>query len=194
MFGSIFCCFAYSLINAKYGDRFITLALFFTLIADFFLVICTEQHRLWGMVFFLGAQTVYAIRLQRKCPHRGFLICRIALIILAEGITLAVLKDKTDMLAVVSLCYYANLIVSIFEGFGQLTVSKLFPLGMLLFLLCDTVIGLQIATGEYLPVVTDSVLSKILYPGFNLAWLFYLPSQVLLALCTLKKVKTEEIS
>lgn len=193
MFGSIFCCFAYSLINAKSGDRFITLALSFTLIADYFLVICTEQQRLWGMVFFLGAQTVYAIRLQRRCPHRGFLIFRIALIILAEIITVAILKDKTDLLAIISLCYYANLIVSIFEGFSQMTVSKLFPFGMLLFLLCDTVIGLQIATGGYLSVSTDSLLLEILYPAFNLAWLFYLPSQVLLSLCTLKAVKTEEI-
>ena len=53
---------------------------------------------------------------------------------------------------------------------------------LVLFLLCDTVIGLQVMGGMYLPIDDGSLLSRILYPGFNLAWLFYLPSQVLLAL------------
>jgi hypothetical protein len=52
-----------------------------------------------------------------------------------------------------------------------------------LFLLCDTVIGLQVAAGGYLPIAQDSVLYGLLFSGFNLAWLFYLPSQVLIALC-----------
>ena len=49
------------------------------------------------------------------------------------------------------------------------------------------VIGLQVATSGYLPIEEGSVLNEILYPGFNLSWLFYLPSQVLLSLSSRNK-------
>ena len=60
--------------------------------------------------------------------------------------------------------------------------NKLFPIGLVLFLLCDTIIGLQMATGVYLPISEHSVIYKIIFTDFNLAWFFYLPSQVCIAL------------
>lgn len=189
MFGSIALCLVYALIHFCIADKFACGALAFTLIADYFLVLCAEQNRIWGMVFFLGTQTMYAVMLQHRRFNLKFLIARISLIIIAEIITITVLGNSTDLLAVISLCYYANLIMSIIEGFSQLSINKLFPIGMVLFLLCDTAIGLQIACGGYLPVASDSPLFAILYPGFNLAWSFYLPSQVLLALSVTKNIR-----
>ena len=47
--------------------------------------------------------------------------------------------------------------------------------------------GLQVMGGMYLPIGDGSLLSRILYPGFDLAWAFYLPSQMLLAVSLLPK-------
>ncbi len=196
MFGSILLCFLYALMHIKKGNRIAILALAGTVCADYFLVLSPQQEKLWGMLFFLCVQILYAVRLQLLRHNKAFLIIRIALTILAEIVVVIVLKDNTDALAMVSLAYYANLIISIAEGLSLIRINALFPIGMILFLLCDTVIGLQAIANGYLPVESSSILWQIIYPGFNLAWLFYLPSQVLLALsvhCD-KNINKEELS
>lgn len=60
--------------------------------------------------------------------------------------------------------------------------GKLLPLAFALFLLCDTVIGLQVASMGYLLIPEGSWVYRLIFSGWNLAWAFYLPSQVLLAL------------
>ena len=181
MFASIAFCLIFSAIYAKRANHFIVAALCFTLAADFFLVLCTEQQRLLGMVFFLGTQTMYAIHLQTRRFHWALLMARICLSATALTITALILRENADALALISLCYYANLIMNIIEGFTQFADNKCFPIGLVLFLLCDTVIGLQIMASTYIPVADTAILYQILYPNFNLAWFFYLPSQVLLA-------------
>ena len=57
----------------------------------------------------------------------------------------------------------------------------LLPVALVLFLLCDTVIGLQVASMGYLPIGEGSWLYRVIFPGWNMAWAFYLPSQVMLA-------------
>ena len=98
-----------------------------------------------------------------------------------------ILGEKTDALALVSICYYANLIMNIAESATQLQRKQLLPIALVLFILCDTVIGLQVAAGTYLPIAEGSLVHRIIFCGFNLSWLFYLPSQVLLSLCAKKK-------
>lgn len=181
-FISIVICFLYSLLEAKKSSAFIIGGLACTVIADLFLVVWTPVQRLWGMVFFLIAQTLYAIKLHSSSKNKKILITRVSLIVLAITVAFAVLKDKTDALAIISLCYYANLIVSIMEAFTLFNENKLFAIGLVLFLLCDTVIGLQVASGAYLPISESSIIHKIIFVDFNLAWFFYLPSQVLIAL------------
>ena len=39
--------------------------------------------------------------------------------------------------------------------------------------------------GEYVSLSPDALLYRLVNPGFNLIWAFYLPSQVLLALSLL---------
>ena len=50
-----------------------------------------------------------------------------------------------------------------------------------MFFLCDTVIGLQVASVGYL--ILPAWLTNALFGSFPLAWAFYLPSQVMIALC-----------
>ena len=174
-FVSVVLCFAFALAAGK--NRWIQAGLACTVAADFFLVLLGEK--LPGMVFFLAAQTVYACMLCKQHEKSAFLWGRVAAVAVIEGITLLVLRDKTDPLALISVAYYAILLGNLLQSFF---CKKLLSLAFLLFLLCDTVIGLQVAAGGYLPIGADTALYRILFMPFNLAWCFYLPSQVLLAL------------
>lgn len=186
-FVSIVICFLYCAAGGKRSDPLFVAALACTVGADFFLVICSPIQQLYGMICFLTAQTLYAIRLHWENKNKVLFIIRVVLILCAEVITVAVLKENTDALALISLAYYANLIMNIVVSFTLLHKSKLLPVGFVLFLLCDTVIGLQMGSGVYLHIPEGSVLHSIIFVGFNLAWFFYLPSQVLIALSSRRK-------
>lgn len=183
-YAAILLCFLFALAHIRYGDRWIIGGLFFTAIADFFLVVCSPIQQFWGMVAFLGTQSLYAVRLHRQNPKAWLLYLRIGLTVAAGVVTAVVLKEKTDGLAVISVCYYVNLIANIFMSFLRFRQNKVFAIALVLFLLCDTVIGLQVACGAYLPIGENTLLYRIIFLPFNLSWLFYLPSQVLIALCS----------
>ncbi len=160
------------------------LALVLTVCADYFLVWSIPQRQLPAMLFFLVAQLAYAARLWFMASakeRRSQLLARGALSVGVLIVTLAVLQKKTDALALVSMLYYANLILNVLFSFVRFRSRALLAIGFLLFLLCDTVIGLDLLNG-YLSIPADAFLYRIIRPGFNLAWAFYLPSQVLLAL------------
>lgn len=179
-YAAILLCFLFSF---TFGTEFwLVGGLLFTALADFCLVIVEPINRLGGMVFFLGAQICYGIWLHRKNPNKALLLSRIILTVAAAVITKAVLGEKSDALALVSVCYYANLIQNILSAFSRFQEQKTISIGLLLFLLCDTVIGLQVAAGTYLPIGAESALYKFLFMGFNLSWFFYLPSQICIAL------------
>ena len=177
-YAAIVLCGLYALLMGKKEALFLRLGVLLTVGADFCLVVCHPIQRLWGMVFFLGAQVMYALQLGGR-PWRWWL--RGAVSLCALVVTALVLRENTDALALVSVCYYGNLILNLLFAF--LNKNRMLGIGFVLFLLCDTVIGLQVAAGGYLPIAQESVLYGLLFSGFNLAWLFYLPSQVLIALC-----------
>ena len=179
-FLSIVLCFGFALVS--WGDKFIISGLACTVVADLFLVVWQPQQQLWGMVCFFCAQSLYAVKLQRMKHSKVLGIVRIALTGIGALVTVLVLRDKTDALAVISVCYYANLIMNIVQSMINFKKVPLLAIGFVLFLLCDTVIGLQVAAGGYLPISQESLLYRILFMDFFLSWFFYLPSQVLIAL------------
>ena len=187
---SIVLCFLFALQGIK-SSPLLTAGLACTVGADFCLVVCDPIQRLWGMVFFLGAQTFYAIHLHRKQPNKLLLWIRLALTAVAAIVAVVVLKENVDPLALVSVCYYANLILNAIVAFTQWRNSKLLPIAFVLFILCDTIIGLQVASTGYLPIAEGSWLHNLIFSGFNTAWLFYLPSQVLISLCSMRKGETK---
>lgn len=180
-FASVVLCFIYSLPCLPVSPH-VAAGLGLTVCADFFLVLCPATERIWGMVFFLGAQSVYAAHLHGRLKRRSLLVFRACLTAAAIAVTVTVLGENTDALATVSLCYYAFLLVNILCAYLRFKKNRLFALGLTLFLLCDTVIGLQVAAEGYLPIAEGSWLHSLIFSGFNLAWFFYLPSQVLIAL------------
>ena len=72
--------------------------------------------------------------------------------------------------------------------------SPLFAIGLVLFLLCDTIIGINVASGAYITISEASLLYKITHLPFDLAWVFYIPSQAFIALSLHTKVdKTNNV-
>ena len=183
-YSAIILCFLFALVNFKSPLMIAGLAM--TLGADFCLVICEPIQQLWGMVFFLMAQTFYAIKLHRQGLCKGLLIARLGASVAAVIISFSVLRENADALALVSMCYYVNLIMNLICAFARFRDNKWMAIGFVLFLLCDTVIGLQVAAGGYLPIPEGSMIHRIIFSGFHLSWFFYLPSQVMLALCARK--------
>lgn len=184
-FGSIILCFVFALLNFK--TPLVILGLAFSVCADFCLVVCDPIQQLWGMVFFLFAQTFYAVMLHRQSLHRGFLIARLAVSVSVEALAILILREKTDALALVSMLYYVNLIMNMVCAFARFRVNRLLAIGFVLFIFCDTVIGLQVASGGYLSIPEGTFIHNLIFSGFHLSWFFYLPSQVLIALSTLKE-------
>lgn len=190
-YSGIILCFLFALICSGKSNLLMVAGLACTVGADFFLVVCSPIQQLWGMVFFSATQTFYAVKLHLSHKNRAILLIRLLLIAAIELVAVLILGDNVDALAIVSVCYYANLFVNIVAAFTQWRGNKLLPIGLVAFILCDTVIGLQVAAGGYLPIPEGSALHNFLFMDFNLSWFFYLPSQVLIALSSLPKGDAE---
>ena len=166
------------------------LALLLTVCADWFLVLPSPPNQLPGMVFFSLAQLAYAAVLWLTEPsprrRRGQLWIRALLSAVAVTATILVLGKGTDTVALISLFYYANLILNLILAWTQLPGQAVMAVGLTLFLGCDTLIGLAFLDG-YVPVSEASLIYHVIHPGFDLAWAFYLPSQMLLAVSLLPR-------
>ena len=180
-YAAVCLCFAFVLLHLRQANYYILGGLALTLCADWFLVVQRPQEKLTAMCFFLGAQTVYALLLHRRVRSRNLLWARIAVVVIAEAVTVLVLRGNTDPLALVSLAYYGMLAMNIVCGFKGYRKEPLMAWALVLFFLCDTVVGLQVAADGYLTL--PAWLYNAVFCGFPLDWLFYLPSQVMLALC-----------
>lgn len=178
------CLFSLALAEKSRAFLYTQTALVFTVAADYFLVLRPEAKQLPAMIFFSLAHIAYLLRLYNedtgKTRNTVRLVTHAGLSLLVLIVTAAVLGENCDALALVSMFAFTNLALN--TVFAQITLRKnpLIAVGLLLFLLCDTVIGL-IFLKNYLPIPADSALYSILYPGFDLAWAFYLPAQALLA-------------
>lgn len=186
-FTSIVLCFLFATLHLSRKNYLMVLGAILTVGADFCLVICDPIQQLGGMVFFLFAQSCYATHLYRAYGSRSLLALRLIVSVLVIPITFLVLQAQTDALALVSMVYYTNLVMNLIAAIHHRKHCPLMIPAFLLFILCDTVIGLQVATSGYLPIAETSLLHSLLFSPFPLAWFFYLPSQVLLVLHSRKE-------
>ena len=175
----------------KNYNYLITIGLFFTLLADLFLVVLgNEDLRAYGMFFFVFTQLSYGIYLifnDRKHIVPS-LIIRGAINILTIIIGLIVLKEKADPLSIFSIIYFANLISNIVVCFLNIKKLYFFLIALLLFLLCDLFVGFTTANGIHFTYEDGTFLYYLVNANFNFAWLFYIPSQTLIAITTYKVV------
>ena len=187
------CLFCILFAEKSLSYLFTQIALLCTVGADFFLVYLDEIQQLPAMIFFSVVQIAYFLRLYfedgNKTRRKVHLIVRASLSVAIILITLLVLGENSDAVAPVSMFYYVNLVLNAIFAFIFFKKNPVFAIGLLLFILCDTVIGFSLID-TYLPLAEDSFIYKIIYPGFDLAWAFYLPSQALLAVSLLPKHKS----
>jgi hypothetical protein len=184
------CIFCLLMFTKTCNFAFTELGLIFTACADIFLVVIEPMKQIPAMIFFTATQLCYFaityINESGRKKRRANVIARTVLSAVMIGAALVILGEKTDALALISVFYYANLVVNIIFAFGQLRRSFLFPLGLLLFAFCDAQIGIRVLVESYITVDTESLLYQFAYPSVNFAWMCYVPSQTLIALSVVK--------
>ncbi len=171
------------------GYLFSLTALLFTLLADICLVLMDPINQLFGMIFFSVTQLSYfaliLIREKAKRVRVAHIMVRAIALSAVAAITPIVLRDRLDAVAVLSALYYVNLILNVIFAF-ILTRGKgkrgkyLLPIGLALFALCDLFVGFA-GLAPYFDIAEGTLGYFLANPPFNIAWLFYVPSQALLA-------------
>ncbi|NMA94916.1 MAG: hypothetical protein GX974_02630 [Clostridiales bacterium] len=159
----------------KKGRCSLQFALFFTTVADFFLLIY-PKHVL-GIGIFCIAHIFHAIRFEGRKAHViiGRHTMSLFILIVMHFIVGLYIID-IEFIYIISL-FYAMLLISNVKRAVGIYKTKVLPLansymvaiGMVLFLLCDINVALYNTIGS----------NRI---PFLLIWFFYLPSQVVLAL------------
>ena len=191
-FGStlLACSFCFLLMENTATYAATQLGLLFALGADFFLVICSPMQQLLGMIFFSMVQLAYFARLHagendarlwKRHGLWGAVLASMALIA-----TLVVLRERADAVSLVSMFYLSVLVVNLLVAVPRIREHALLTVGLLLFFCGDILVGLNFL-GDYIMMHTSSayMVQSVVYPGFDLAWAFYLPSQMLIALSLL---------
>ena len=169
-YAGILLCLGFSLLGT---DRLVPLALALTVCADWFLLVRNDHYAL-GIALFLCVQAVYALRLCAGGAGSAFVL-RAALALGAGlGAWAAGLTALVELLAAL---YFSQLLSNALLAWtlrGER--RRAFALGLTLFVGCDVCVGLF----NVLP--PSSPRHFAVSVGM---WLFYLPSQVLIALSTL---------
>ena len=168
-YAGVLLCLLFSLLGE---DRLVPLALALTACADWFLLVRNDCYAL-GILLFLCVQTVYFLRLRRAGAGSGrFLRASLAL-----GAGLAVYAVKlASPLNLLAVLYFSQLLSNTALAWTRRGRLRLFALGLTLFVGCDVCVGLF----NVLP--PGSPFFSAVSVGM---WLFYLPSQVLIALSAL---------
>lgn len=164
-------------------------ALLFTVLADVCLVLSNPINQLLGMVFFNITQLFYFVLVlfleRSNTVRRVHHTVRLLSLFAVSIISAVILGTKTDALSVISVIYYTNLIVNIIFAFiltrgGGKVTRFLLPTGLLFFALCDLFVGFA-EIAPYFTITVGTLLHFLANPTFNIAWLFYIPSQTILA-------------
>ncbi len=173
-------------INPNKNAFSINIGLILTIFADIFLILLNPTNKPIGMIFFVLVQLCYFLFLisntKSKVNQILNAVTRIVLTIGVIIVAIVVLKDKIDFLSIISIIYFANLLVNLVFAYAGGKKSIAFAIGLTLFILYDVIIGLQFAYDNYLKINESSMIYKIIFADFNIAWALYLPSQVIIAL------------
>ncbi len=185
-FCSVVLAFAYSLCwhkQAKF-NWLLSLALFFTTCADFCLVLLNPAPQLLAMIFFSFVQLAYFVYLLLRENKKQVIVhCVVRLVVVLSALiaTALVLGKLCDALSLISMFYFANLLTNIIFSFAHKS-TWLLAIGFVSFVCCDALVGLGVGNGIYFSINEASLLYKIVYPQFNLIWIFYIISQTLISL------------
>ena len=183
--------FAFFVCRCRGAEHFIRVGILFTLVADYFLVLA-DDRQLEGVLAFIVVQLAYFLYLVLSEENRGVrnanIFTRVALSGVLVVAAIIVLGEDVDALSIASVVYYANLVSNIVFAFKLGRTERIFAIGLVLFAMCDLCIGLEVLFSSYL----DSDAFSFFYgSNFNLPWVFYQPSQVLIALGLFSKKRKQ---
>ena len=170
---SIVLCAALSLYGAAKGGEVLTAAaLTLTLAADTFLLLLNRWYIL-GVLLFCGVQGLYFQKIVLKNGGRSLWLPR--LILSLGALVLLARLDLFDPLNALSLIYFSTFLCNTLQSFTlKGPRSRLFSLGLTLFLCCDLCVGAFNQPGLVPPALFAAAQVGM--------WLFYLPGQVLITL------------
>lgn len=176
---------AFCLLSALWFPRgwLVRAGLGITLIADYFLILSEPVQELVGVIFFSAVQLCYFLAIfktEDTARRRIHLAVRIVTVCAVMAIGGAILGTGTDALALWSSFYYANLLVNAVFSLTERGLRAL-GVGLVLFALCDATLGLAFLGESYLNL-TSGPLYALNHTNLNIPWLFYVPSQTVIAL------------
>lgn len=192
-FAGIVLCPLFSLAVGKRGKDawLVRLALLFTVLSDWFLVI-RHSHFPIALTTFTITQLFHAARLWEN-DHgadlaKRHILPRVALFGVLETsfiILFRALSLNFDYLIFMAVMYFSLLLMNVVISFLQKRKNVLFSIGLALFLCCDIFVCLT-NVPNYLDLPESSFVLRILDLPIDPVWAFYFPSQVLIALSVLK--------
>ena len=184
------CLFCFLFIERSWLYVLTQFAFMMTLCGDGFLALPPEPIQIPGVLCFLAAQFAYAVRLflseKRPSYRRMHLIVRALGSVLFTGAVAVILRENIDVLALLSVFYYINLVLNFCFSCTQFREQKAMAIGFFFFMLSDLVLGLDFME-PYFALAEDSVLMRILQMDFDFIWAFYIPAQISLAFSLLSK-------
>ena len=170
-YGGVLLCLLFALACAlRGGDRLVPAALALTAGADWFLLVRNDNYAV-GVALFLCVQTVYCLRLRRHGAPAAYPLRAGAALGAGLGLYALELASPLNLLAAL---YFSQLLSNTLLAWTRKGKRwRIFAAGLTLFVGCDLCVGLF----NVLPPASP------LYPAVAVGmWLFYLPSQVLIAL------------
>lgn len=174
-YAGVLLCLGFSLLcAARGGDRLVPAALLLTALADLLLLVADRYYAL-GVLIFLGAQSVYLVRLRLAARHSWWILRSFLPLIAALALYALDLASPLNLLAGL---YFSQLLVNAVLAWtlpGRRW--RLFAAGLTLFIGCDLCVGAFNSPGLVPPALYRFAAVEM--------WVFYLPSQVLIALSAL---------
>lgn len=177
-YGGILLCVLFALACAlRGGDKLVPIALALTAGADWFLLVRNDRYAV-GIALFLCVQTVYFLRLRRAGAPAAYPLRAGLALGAGLGLYILHLADPVNLLAGLYFSQLLSNTILAWTGQGR----RMFAAGLTLFVGCDLCVGLFNALPPAAP----------LYFAVSVGmWLFYLPSQVLIALSAMPEKEAD---
>lgn len=156
-------CFLFAFFNKK---KYRTISMFFTLIADLFLLVLNKNYEV-GVASFIIVQTTYMFfeKYLDSVYFNKFIYIRFTTILV--GTIILYLTSNLTLLNELVLIYFSSLL---FNTIYSYSIKKIIlALGLTLFVCCDICVGIH----------NINVANNL---ATFLMWFFYLPSQVLIVM------------
>lgn len=176
---SVLCLIMGIFLFCKTKDYYIMIsALVFTALADIFLIFFNNLHNI-GLIFLNIVQILYFLRIYVDTDYKkSNVLTRIISIPILCIIGFILLKEKTDVLAILWIIFISNLFINILFTIKEIGLNNFFPIGLLLLFMYG-IMMMFMSLNNYLNINVN-YLEKLNELSFDLKIMFNLPAQVVL--------------